>query len=128
MGTNWYWRDRFCNHCGRFEDIHVCKSKTTWRAYRNTLESPTHPDWGYLEQSPFGFPVLCLADWREVFQRPGELRNEYGDVVADPIEWLAQAKPWKPGPDGHRYLDDDISAGQGWLDPDGYRFYAEDFR
>lgn len=129
MGTNYYWRDRPCATCGRFDELHVCKSRNTWHAYRTTLLDDDHPDWGYREESPVGFPVMSLADWRRVFtERPGELRDEYGGTVADPLAWLDEAQPWSPSPhDGRRYLDQDIREGVGWLDQAGFRFYAGEF-
>jgi len=127
MGTNYYWRDRPCGSCGRYTEIHVCKSMRTWRAYNHVLISEDHPDWGYHPESPVGFPVLSLADWRRVFERPGELWNEYGERIADPLAWLAEAPPWQPGPEGRRYLTEDERRGVGWLDAEGFRFYAGEF-
>ncbi len=128
MGTNFYWRDRPCGECGRYTEVHVCKSRSTWRAHFHTLLDELHPDWGYLHESPFGFPVLSLADWRQVFtERPGELWNEYGEQIPDPLAWLAGAQPWQPGPDGWRFLDADIKSGMGWRDAEGFRFYAGEF-
>lgn len=127
MGTNYYWRDRPCGECGRFAELHVCKSKRTWRAYRHALVDDARPDWGYQYESPVGFAILSLADWRKVFERPGELRDEYGDVIPDPLAWLAEAKPWTPGAEGWRYLDEDIRRGVGWLDAEKFRFYDGEF-
>lgn len=128
MGTNYYWRDQPCGSCGRYTEVHVCKSMSTWRAYRHALLDEKHPDWGYRDESPVGFAVVSLADWRRVFtERPGELWNEYGEQIPNPLAWLAEARPWQPGPDGHRYLHDDARRGVGWLDDGGFRFYAEEF-
>jgi hypothetical protein len=69
MGTNYYWHDRPCGHCNRYESIHVCKSGNTWRAYEHRLMNEKYPEWGYEPESPFGFPVLSIADWRTVFAR-----------------------------------------------------------
>jgi hypothetical protein len=30
MGTNYYWHDRPCEHCGRYETIHVGKQSGGW--------------------------------------------------------------------------------------------------
>lgn len=129
MGTNYFWRDQPCATCGRFNELHVCKSQNTWRAYRTVLLDEKHPNWGYREESPVGSPVLSLVDWRRVFtERRGELRDEYGHVIPDPLAWLSAARPWKPNPhDGRQYLDQDISTGMGWLDSAGFRFYAGEF-
>ncbi len=123
MGTDYYWRDSPCGCCGRFDQVYVCDSMRIWRAYPHVLLNSEHPDWGYRHESPFGFQVLALPGWRRVFtERPGELRNEYGDVIIDPLGWLDGAAPWKPGPDGPKWLDRDIQMRQGWLDAGGFRF------
>lgn len=128
MGTNYFWHDRPCGSCGRFTEVHVCLSRHTWRAYPNTFLNAAHPDWGLSVESPFGTPVMSLADWRHVFTtRPGALFDEYGSQVADPVAWLDEAKPWQPNPDGDHYLAHDIRDGRGWLDVDGFRFYNGEF-
>lgn len=127
MGTNFYWHDVPCDHCKRHTELHVCKSQRMWRAYPHKLDNDKHPEWGYNPESPVGFPILSLADWRTVFiERPGNLYDEYGEQVADPIAWLDSAQPWKPGP-GQHYLEEDVHRGVGWLDAQGHRFYAGDF-
>lgn len=130
MGTNYFWHYGACGHCGRNEVAHVCKSLFIWRGYPSRLLSNEHPEWGHTEVSPFGFPVLSLADWRRVFtDHPGELWDEYANRVEEPpLEFLSLAVPWKPDPDdGRRWLDEDIARGDGWLDPQGYRFSAREF-
>jgi hypothetical protein len=129
MGTNWYWRDSPCGFCGRFEEIHVGKSGFTFRAYRHELMNTEYPDWGYNQESPFGFPVLSVADWRRVFtDRPGSLWDEYGKQADEtPLDWLASMPPWQITPDRQRWLDSDMATGDGWLDAEGYRFYAGEF-
>ena len=128
MGTNYYWRDRPCGSCGRYTEVHICKSMHTWRAYRHAFMSEQHPEWGYHPESPVGFAVVSLSDWRRVFtERPGELWNEYGERIPDPLAWLTEARPWQPGPEGRRWLDEDVQRGVGWLDDAGFRFYAGEF-
>ena len=94
MSTAYYWRDRPCGGCGRYDEIHVSTSGRTFHAYRHALMNAEHPDWGYDPASPVGFPVLSVADWVRVFkERPGELWDEYGERIDDPVAWLAQVKP-----------------------------------
>jgi hypothetical protein len=120
MGTNFYWRDKPCDTCGRFEEIHVCKSRRTWRAYRHDLIDPDHPGWGYNPLSPFGFAVLCLDDWRKIFAaRPGELFSEYGDRITDPVAWLDEADRYGKGP-----VDTTVGC---YTDEDGYLLRADPF-
>lgn len=128
MGTNYYWREELCASCKRVNEIHVGKSSGTWRAYPHELMDSGYPDWGYQPESPFGFPVLSMEDWRRVFKtRPGELWTEYRELIPDPLTWLAQKKPWQPGPDGTRWLNKDIEDGSGWLDAEGFKFSSREF-
>lgn len=128
MGTNYYWREVLCVHCKNTMEVHVGKSSGTWRAYPHELMDKDHPDWGYQLESPFGFPILSIADWRRVFKtRPGELWTEYKELIPDPLAWLAEKKPWKPGPDGMRYFEEELRHGNGWIDAEGYKFYSGEF-
>lgn len=128
MGTNFYYRFRQCGTCDRHEEIHVGKSSGTWQAYPHKLLAVDHPDWGFERESPVGFAVLSLDDWRRVFTEiPGELWNEYKEQIPDPLTWLAEQKPWSPGPDGLRYLEEDIRSGRGWVDANGFKFYDGEF-
>ena len=136
MGTNYFWRDRPCEHCGRFENIHMGKSGGIFRAWPHRLFNDAHPDWGYDPASPFGFPVLSLKDWERVFkERPGSLWDEYGREVTDPLMWLAGFEPWneerRAKQDG---WDADFAArfmasgpAEHWYDPDGFYFTAREF-
>lgn len=143
MGTNLVWRDRPCDSCGRHDEVHVGKRSAGWsfgfRAWPHRLFNAEHPDWGYDPQSPFGFPAESRADWRRVFtERRGELRDEYGEKVGDPLGWLDRLDP----PDGaQQRWEDDIRAeswrgvgsawprprDEDWRDPEGFRFSAREF-
>lgn len=130
MGTNYYWHDQPCEHCGRYETIHVGKSGHTWQGFRNVLESEENPDWGYLERSPFGFEVASLADWERVFEtRPGTLWNEYGEQIKDPLDWLAGIEPISSfirSQNAHWY-GRDLVDGTCWYDSAGFFFCKRDF-
>jgi len=102
MGTNYFWRDRICVPCGRYDEIHIGKGAGIFRGYRHVLLDAEHPDWGYEHESPFGEPVLSRVDWiRVLTDRPGELWDEYG----------------------HRVDEGPVA----WRDPEGFRFYAGEF-
>ena len=132
MGTNFYWRDNPCQHCERYEEIHVGKRSAGWsfgfRAWPHRPMSPAHPEWGFDPQSPFGFPVESRADWRQVFAtRPGVLVDEYGRVEEDPVAWLdALEAPSLP-----KQSWEDHQAGRfvrdGYRDAEGFRFGAYEF-
>ena len=131
MGTNYYFRRPACDHCRRADpEVHVCKSGMTWRAYPNRLLDEKRPEWGFEHQSPFGFPVVSLADWRTVFTTvPGELWNEYGERIDDPVAWLDGMKP--PNEDlATRYRGwhfHDLTSGDDWFDPVGFFFHTGEF-
>lgn len=128
MGTNYYWHDRPCEHCGRVDVIHVCKSLRTWRGHRTAPMNADYPEWGTDTASPFGFDVVSVADWRRVLtERPGVLVDEYGRRVNDPVVWLGEATPPVLDAEAQRWLDKDIAAGRGWLDTAGHRFYDGEF-
>jgi hypothetical protein len=125
MGTNYYWRFGACEHCGRFNEVHVCKSSHTWRAYPHRLLNPEHPDWGYSVESPVGWPVLSLKDWARVFaEHPGTLWDEYGTEVDDPETFLAEATP--PGPERRAELAE-YWRDNTFYDPEGFYFIAGEF-
>lgn len=139
MGTNFYWRESClnpCDHCG-LPDFHVGKRSAGWsfgfRAWRTVLMDDDHPDWGHIEESPFGFEVRSRADWRRVFtSRSGLLMNEYGDVIDDAVAWLDALTP--PDADKVRWEDEHLSRGyfrldsaEEWRDREGFRFCAREF-
>lgn len=129
MGTNYFFRFNDCRTCTRFDEAHVGKSGNTWQAYDHKLMDEKHPEWGYEVRSPFGFPIRNLADWRRVFTEvPGELWNEYGEEIDDPVKWLDEQKPFDMNRDWAReWVEDDIREGRGWMDDKGYRFIKGDF-
>lgn len=138
MGTNYTWTFGACGHCGRSDEMHVGKSSAGWsfsfRAWPHRLWSEDHPEDGYDPASPVGFPVLSRADWRRVFtEHPGELRNEYGDAIPNPLEWLDK---WQP-PTAEQVAWEDTEyrrspfyradPAREWRDAEGFRFYAGEF-
>lgn len=120
MSTNYFWRYNHCAGCGRYDEAHVGSTMRAWQGYAHELLDPEHPDWGYRHESPFGFPIASLADWRRVFtETAGELWDEYGRKVdVDPVAWLDSATP---NPDHHLYGND-------WIDPQGFYFIGGWFR
>jgi hypothetical protein len=132
MGTNFYWHDAPCEHCGRFETYHVGKRSGGWsfafQAYPTELIDAEHPDWGYIRESPFDFPVVSRADWRRVFtDRRGELFDQYRQWVSDPVAWLDTLA----APDAEQ-----VAKEEGMYrsydrprvrDQEGFRIMAEDF-
>lgn len=129
MGTNYYLRAGICACCGRYDEIHVCKSFSTWNApYR------------YEDEAPWG-PVVEIATWegwksrlRTEAENGGRIFDEYGDEM--PIhKFIERAE--KHGADAERrqyqavreagYTVDKIEPGSTWVDGDGFTFYAGEF-
>jgi hypothetical protein len=126
VGTNYYWRFKICTCCGRYNEAHVAKSGNTWQAYPQELLNADHSDWGFATESPLGFPVLSFADWRKVFiEVPGELWDEYGQQINDPVAWLDEWQP--PDVEARRRKLEYWHEGTNWWCPDGYHFVAQDF-
>lgn len=137
MGTNYYWRDQPCAHCHRYEEIHVGKNSGGWtfgfRAWPHRLLDEEHPEWGHAETSPVGFAVFSRADWRRVFsERTGELFDEYGARIADPVAWLDALEV----PDEEQQRKENSPAWTGYVsghddrrsrDAEGFRFWAGEF-
>ena len=125
MGTNYYWRDSPCGTCKREDVIHVCKSRTNWRAYPHQPDDEFNPRW-----SPLDRPILSLADWRAVFaERSGTLWDEYGGHIPDPVAWLDEVTP----PDRayaarlRGWHARDLADGTDWFDPAGHFFHDGEF-
>ncbi len=121
MGTNFYWRQPACAHCGRADnDLHVGKQSGGWSfLFRGYPHTPG--DDGVT--SPVGFAVATRADWRRVFDTvPGRLVNEYGATIPDPLAWLAEREP--PSSEQVRWEDDQYGryGGGDWRCPERFRF------
>lgn len=135
MGTNYFLRFNTCSCCKRYDEAHIGKKSYGWsfsfQAYLHELVDAEHPDWGYTEESPFGFPVLSRADWlRALAEVKGDVFDEYGTEVETPVTWLAMLEP----PDVHlRRREDDMTTypaymeRTGWRDAEGFRFEPREF-
>lgn len=135
MGTNYYLRHNACGGCGRYDDIHIGKQSAGWsflfRAYNHRLLNPEHPDWGYVEQSPFGVPVTSREDWRRILAVSGaEVFDEYGQKLDDPLGWLDGMSP----PDlAQRVFENrethwpSYMERTDWRDAEGFRFEPREF-
>lgn len=125
MGTNFFWRFNICRHCNRYAEAHVGKSGFTWRGHHHQLLDPEHPDWGYRYESPFGFEIASVADWRKVFAEvPGELWDEYGRRIDIPLDWLDSITPPDDASRARKleWWDD-----HNWWDPAGHHFLGCEF-
>lgn len=114
MGTNFYHRTAICEHCGRYDEHHICKSMTSFQGY---------PD----------LDVMSWQDWKRRIRAGGEVWNEYGDQI--PTEDFIRDVELEDMQERRRQYDwvkahslpYDTEDQKTWLDPDGYTFYAGDF-
>jgi hypothetical protein len=135
VGTNYVLRQTECPACHRTDEIHIGKKSHGWsfsfRGYRHQLLDPSHPDWGFEHNSPFGEPVLSRADWiRVVGGYDGRVFDEYHREIADPVAWLKGLEP----PDARQQRWEDEHMGsfwqpdeRDWRDAEGFRFYDGEF-
>lgn len=125
MGTNYYWHDHPCAHCGRSDAVrHICKSLRTFRGYFT---------WDYqLEDVP---EVVSWEEWKTLLRSSdGEIRDEYG-AVHDVEEFIAACEA-VPMEQRRRQFDwmvenkdivAEVRPGGEWLDADGFSFYGGEF-
>lgn len=125
MGTDYYYRTNVCDNCKRFDERHVGKKSMGW-----TFHFRGH------RGQPDGSPdIVSIADWAKLFKTtPGVLANEYGLVIENPLQFLADLERpsieqqqledspewrggWSPRPD----LDTE------WRDSEGFAFYDGEF-
>jgi hypothetical protein len=65
MGTNYYWEQPACDACGRApERIHIGKSSSGWCFALHVTDQ-----------------IRSYGEWVRVFDTPGRIVDEYGDVI-----------------------------------------------
>lgn len=135
MGTNYHWRHNICDHCGRYDDWHICRSTTSFRGH-------FADEWPWNEaKRKFDPPKVLVASWavwKMLLRHDGEVWDEYG-VQRDVEEFIADVEKVKPEQRRRQYdwvrdhpigLDrplDQVVPGGTWLDEDGFSFYGGEF-
>ena len=121
MGTNYYWRRDFCGQCGRYDEVHVCKSLISFQG------SPMADE--------LGRTVVSWQDWKRLLtEDAAEIVDEYGnEYTAD--EFIAKVEATDPEARRRQfdYVRQQVATiGIGpdlnWLDSDGFSFYGGEFR
>lgn len=128
MGTNFYWIENQCPHCGRGEKIHIGKRSAGWRFSFQ----------GYPDHQP---PIRAWSDWQSILNE-GTIMDEYGVThsksafVAMVDASMAESRnhvPWcladtSRGSAGNSaYMTDALTRGTAWQDPEGWSFSSTDF-
>lgn len=132
MGTNYTWRHNICECCGRYDELHICKSLTTFRGHFGD-------EWDE-ERAAFVYPPLITSwkDWTERLLSGGEVWNEYGDRI-DTHEFINLVEgtdltarrrnyDWNVAHQ-HDYTASplDVVPDGSWLDDMGFSFYGREF-
>lgn len=123
MGTNYYARYKQCNHCDRYDEIHLGKSSGGWSFSFHGLR----PDkWDVADGAE---EILSETAWKTwLWDNDHQIHNEYGDKLSDQEFWeMVEAKRdethnhtiyCQVGHPSHAYRDC-------WLDPDTGSSFAE---
>lgn len=104
MGTNYYLRRNFCQHCGRSDETHIGKSsagtKFTFHFIPIQAENVKH--------------------WKKLTKKSdAEIFNEYGEQIA--VHWFWQLVKSKQSEKSQSHID-------GIKSIDGYDFIEGDFQ
>ena len=76
MGINYYWRYNICEHCDRYDNIHIGKSSHGWTFSFHGMVRKPWDDESILN-------IVSYKDWLHFFKKEtGKIYNEYGDWVS----------------------------------------------
>lgn len=123
MGTNYYVRYNRCDCCGRYDELHMCKSFRTYQAH-----------WDLPHINPVG-QITSVSDWLKLLEMPGvEVWDEYGDQH-DPVEVRARisdsraasSDEYAKALEFHAQHQLSWLSHDGYRDPDGYYLLKTDF-
>lgn len=124
MGTNYYWRHKCCDKCGRYEELHIGKKSAGWKfSFR-----------GHRDHQP---PIVSWEDWRRtIVENAGQVFNEYDEMV--PFnEFVAVVDGSRSEPRDHiemcmsdphssSYINGAVNRGDAWH-ADGFSFSNTEF-
>ncbi len=131
MGTNYSWRHNICECCGRYDELHICKSFRTFRGHFGE-------EWN--GRTMRSLPIVSWQGWKTKLLSGGEVWDEYGqrrntDVFIEEVESVSPAdrrkhhdycvEHYPPGAIGHRAVG--VGPDMQWLCPDGFSFYGGEF-
>lgn len=130
MGTNYYAIENACGCCGRYDEVHICKSMISFEAY--------------IEWDQNDNPVITVGSWAEWKQRlwdkASSVVDDYGGrytvdafiAVVEDTALLATAEQRRSQFEWCLVNEpSSVSAGpevdKTWLDPEGFTFTARPF-
>jgi hypothetical protein len=127
VGTNYYFRTAICGECGRYDEVHICKSLTSFDTIRRFNSDSAEVE----------ILVGSWAEWKTYLRNTvGRIYDEYG-AARQVEEFIAAVEAVTP--ENRRWQYDwmvahaarDVSEGpqvdKTWLDPDGYTFSGHGF-
>lgn len=101
MGTNYYLRENCCDHCNRWDELHIGKSSFGWCFSLHIIP---------------GKGILSLDDWVRRW-KGGQIWNEYGERIEESeMISIIKREGWKP-PEG--------VADQQWLRRNGAQLHPD---
>jgi hypothetical protein len=105
MGTNYYLRTNECEHCGRFDELHIGKSSAGWTFSFQALPG-----------------IQSWQDWALKIQEGGRIFNEYeGKIDFTDFEKLVHSKRQELHNHAREYPDGSF------LDDEGNSFSTNEF-
>lgn len=103
MGTNYYLRERYCKHCGRYDKLHIGKSSIGWRFLFSSELGKSYKD------------VMKVVE-----KHKGDIVDEYNKTIF--LSHLKELIEEKQNSGKHN------SDATHYMDKDGYDFSDNDFR
>lgn len=131
MSTNFFWHHAICEHCDRFERLHICSSMVTFEGHFTE-------EWSADNKLVWTPLIVSWLDWTEKLLSEGEVWNEYGDRI-DTHEFINMVESTDLAPRrraydwnvAHRHDIGGRPIGVGrdqvWLDDFGFSFYGSEF-
>ena len=111
MGTNYYYRDNYCDQCGRYHRTHIGKSSVGWKFLFRVKDNIDVNEW----KEEF----LHYASWKD----EEGIFDEYGKKTSYDAFWTLVEN--KQSGKAHRTPHGEIN--RAWIDENGYNVCNYDF-
>lgn len=122
MGTNYYHRTNICQHCNRYDEVHIGKSSHGW-TFNFHGERESDPEF-----NPLGGIVISFADWKERLKE-GRIFDEHGKETSleDFIQLVESKRDEKYNHATYCQTYHPDYASRSWLDDEGNSFSEGEF-